>query len=52
MYYNLNKRSKVMAWDKITKKNLEKLYNYENYDKENFNKFLKENNKDMRFFIL
>lgn len=33
-----------MAWDKITKKNLEKLYNYENYDKENFNKFLKENN--------
>lgn len=33
-----------MAWNKINKKNLEKLYNYDNYDKETFNKFLQENN--------
>lgn len=32
-----------MSWNKISKKNLESLYNYENYDKEAFDKFLKEN---------
>lgn len=33
----------IMSWNKISKKNLESLYNYENYDKESFNKFIKEN---------
>lgn len=31
-----------MAWSKINKKNLEELYNYDNYDKEAFNMFLKK----------